>query len=284
MLSGGEHDTEARALAVVELASMDEDEALSLTVSASERKKFAKSGVAMPGGHFPIHDLDHLAAAKAFYHQGKHAGQDPEEIRAHINRRARALGGEGLDDEDGDEDGHESEHQGNEGPKPRPGRRHTRPVQVRRRGQSPFGSEGGGPESREGPSGVAATGRRMLVRAGRGYETIALSEDEEWAEAEIARLTAEHPTVGLARTFDTPNDLGDMQKHFDFEVYDVGARDDGDPSDTDAAKEIARVLKEHGGTGLFDGGGAAYGNSTRGKRAGKYPGTGPSGKPQTAGR
>jgi hypothetical protein len=278
---------------------MDEDELaeVGLTVSASERKKMAKSGAAMPGGHFPIHDLDHLASAKAFYHQGKHAGQDPEEIRAHINRRAKALGGTGLDE---DEDDHESEHQGNEGPKPRPGRRHTRPVQVRRRGQTPFGGEGGSPDGGSGASGTGDSGsmaasapRRALVRAGRGYETVALSEDEEWAEAEIARLTAEHPTVGLASMRDaknygtvvidgqgvTPN----VNKHFDFQVYDVGARDDGDPSDpggADTASVIARLQANH--PEFFQE--KPYGANRRGKLAGKYPGTGPSGKPQTVGR
>jgi len=53
-----------------------------------------------------------------------------------------------------------------------------------------------------------------------------------------------------------------MLKEFDFEVHDVSARDDGNPS-TNLEKEIARLLKEHGGTGLFGGGGAAYGANTR---------------------
>jgi len=274
---------------------MDEDELaeVGLTVSASERKKMAKSGAAMPGGHFPIHDLDHLASAKAFYHQGKYADQDPAEIHAHINRRAKALGGTGLDDDDGDEDIRESEHQGNEGPKPRPGKRRTRPVQVRTRGQSPFGSEGGSPDGGTGPSGVAASGKRMLVRAGYGYETIALSEDEEWAEAEIMRLAAKHPTVGLAGMRD-PRNYGtvmvdgqgvtpNVSRHFDFDIHDVGARDDGDPSDpegADTASVIARLQANH--PEFFTE--KPYGANRRGRLAGPYPGTGPSGKPQTAGR
>lgn len=90
---------------------------------------------------------------------------------------------------------------------------------------------------------AASAPRRRLVRAGYGYETIALSADEAWADEEIARLAQDHPRVGLsAPAFDTPNDLGGVQKYFDFDVYDVGARDgDGDPTDPDGGDTDGRT-------------------------------------------
>ena len=59
--------------------------------------------------------------------------------------------------------------------------------------------------------------------------------------------------------------------------------DDGDPTDPDGGNTdaiLARLAKEH--PDLF-GKDKAYGANRRGKRAGKYPGTGPSGKPQIVG-
>jgi hypothetical protein len=237
VLSGGEHDTQARAQAVVELAAMDEDELAEVGLAAKGKKV--------------KNNLD----------------DDEDE-----------------DDEDpDDEDIRESEHMGYEGPKPKPGKRRTRPVQVRRRGQTPFGGEGGSPDGGSGASGtgdggsMAATGRRMLVRAGYGYETVALSEDEEWAEAEIARLTQEHPTVGLGNSQGGPG-VAHVGKHFDFDIYDTGtvADDATRPSD-DLLAEVQRYVWLHKSMSKPK----AYGANTPGKLAGKYPGTGPSGKPQT---
>ena len=248
-LTGGERDMQSRALAVAELAAMPPDEAGAL--------------------------LD-LAA------KGTKGWDDPDEE-------------DETDEDDEDEDDHPSEHQGNEGPrpkKPRKKKRATRPVRVRRRGQH-VAAEGGAPTGGAGPSGGGAYGseggamaasapRRALVRAGDGtYGTIALSEDEQWADEEVARLQAEHTRVGLsAPVFDTPNDLGGPQRHFPFVIYDVGARDDGDPTDPDGgntAAIIARLQRDHN---EYFSPSKAYGANTKGKRAGKYPGTGPSGKPQ----
>lgn len=208
------------------------------------------------------------------------------DLAAKGKKTPKALDDEDEEDED-DEDDHESEHMGYEGPKPKkPGKkRATRPVQVKRRGQSPFGSEGGAPEGGAGPSGgemAASAPRRRLARAGDGsLMTVALTEDEAWADAEVARLAQEHPRVGLSApsAFDTPGDLGGVQRHFDFQVFDVGARDDGDPTDENASTDeiIARLQREH--PGMFGRERPQSGNR-RGRLAGRYPGTGPSGKPQ----
>jgi hypothetical protein len=217
VFSGGQHDTQARAEAVVELAGMDPRELAELGLTAKGKAKKVKN------------DLD-----------------DDE------------------DEYDEDPDIHVSENQGNQGPTPRPGKRKVR---VRTRGQTPFGGEGGAPDGGSGASGMgdggsmaASAPRRGLVRAGDGsYMTVALSEDEQWAADEIARLTAEHPTVGLASMRDSrnysavkfdnaPGVTPNVNKHYPFEVYDVGARDDGDPSDPEGgntASVIARLQAAH---------------------------------------
>ena len=223
MLSGEEHDTEARAAAVIELANMDPAELVALAAKAD-------------------------------------ADEDEDE-----------------EDED-DEDIRISEHHGHEGPRPKPPRkrkRKTRPVQVKRRGQSPFGSECGAPEGGEGPSGgeMAATApKRRLVRAGHGYETVALSEDYEWADSEVLRLARENP-----RVFDVPNDLGGPVQHFDFDIHDTGSSRDPSESVTDIDGEISRYLAAYRG---YFGKENPHGSTRKGKLAGPYPGTGPSGKPQ----
>jgi len=84
-------------------AARDEAAVLGLTVTATQRDKFAKSGVAMDDGAFPVHDATHLAAAKSEYAKGNLAGHSKAEVRAHINKRATALGLPGLDDDDRDE-------------------------------------------------------------------------------------------------------------------------------------------------------------------------------------
>ena len=249
MLTGGERDSVSRAQAVVELANMPGDEAAALVGLAAKGKKKGW-------------DED-----------------DPDEE-------------DETEEDDGDEDIHESEHQGQrgtgyEGPKPkRPARkkRATKPVRVKRRGQSPFGGEGGAPEGGAGATGgamAASAPRRALVRAGDGtYGTIALSEDEVWADEEVARLQAEHADarVGLsAPAFDTPNDLGGPQKYFDFDVYDTGTvQDDQTKPSDELLSEVQRYLWIHESMSKPK----AYGSVRKGKLAGRYPGTGPSGKPQ----
>ena len=60
------------------------------TFSTKSREKFAKKSVALPDGSFPIPDKDALRRAIASF------GRAPEEkraqVKAHIKRRARALG------------------------------------------------------------------------------------------------------------------------------------------------------------------------------------------------
>lgn len=58
-------------------------------VSASARRKYAQSGVAMPNGDFPIPDEGHLKSATG--HLGGYTG-DRSAAKRHIIKRAKALG------------------------------------------------------------------------------------------------------------------------------------------------------------------------------------------------
>lgn len=62
-------------------------------VSQAKRDEYAKSGVAMPNGDFPIPDTDHLKSAVG--HLGNYQG-DKAEAKAHIIKRAKALGATNL--------------------------------------------------------------------------------------------------------------------------------------------------------------------------------------------
>ena len=215
-LTGGERDSVSRGQAVIELANMAPDELLGLAAKKGKKKK-------------PPDDEDD-------------DGADDED----------------LSDEDiEDLSEHMAENQGNQGPKPRKSRKRRKPVPVKR-GQSPFGGEGGeGPSGGAGPSGTGEGGsmaasapRRALVRAGDGsFMTVALSEDEQWADSEVARLQEEHADarVGLAaRTFDVPGDLGGVQRHFPFEVHDVGTvQDDQTKPSDELLSEVQRYLWIH---------------------------------------
>lgn len=53
-------------------------------IGVAERKKMAKTGMAMPDGSFPIPDEEHLRSAIRL-------ARTPEQ-RAHVIRRAKALG------------------------------------------------------------------------------------------------------------------------------------------------------------------------------------------------
>lgn len=64
--------------------------AASSPVSTAERKKMAKTGVALDDGSFPIPDVLHLKNAIRSY--GRANEKDRAKVRRHIIRRARALG------------------------------------------------------------------------------------------------------------------------------------------------------------------------------------------------
>jgi len=81
-------------------AVRDEAMVLGLTVTQAVRDRLVKSGQALAGGDFPVHDPAHLAAAKAEYAKGNLAGHSRAEVRAHINKNARRLGLPGLDEDD----------------------------------------------------------------------------------------------------------------------------------------------------------------------------------------
>jgi len=62
------------------------------TFTADERKNAAKSGAAMPDGSFPIHNTDDLKNAIKLAGNAK----DPAAARAHIKKRAKALGASSM--------------------------------------------------------------------------------------------------------------------------------------------------------------------------------------------
>jgi hypothetical protein len=263
-LAGGKRDTASRAAALVELAAMDADvdaPLLELAVSAEAREKFAKSGVAMEGGDYPIADVKHLGVAKAYYKQGKFAGHSAEEVKAHINARAKALGLPGLDEDDEDED---------EGSKAK--------VKVARRGQhvaSRGSSEGVAPfpgagEGGEGPSGAgpggelaATVAKRLMVRTADGIKTIALTDGQA---AEVLGMTGEtlspvdriirrHPELFLANddarnynlavsAFEQAPEV--LLKPPPFEVHEVPHVEDAtDPDGGRTSAVVARLQREH---------------------------------------
>jgi hypothetical protein len=66
-----------------------EDVGKSSSFNAEDRRKYASNGVALPDGSYPIPDVKHLKLAIGMVGLGK---RPKKEIRAHIERRARALG------------------------------------------------------------------------------------------------------------------------------------------------------------------------------------------------
>jgi hypothetical protein len=78
----------ARAIAAERLAFFDAG-LEPLEFSAEERRKMAKSGVALPDGSFPIPDCSH--AEKAIRAQGRAPEAKRPRVRAHIRRRVRSL-------------------------------------------------------------------------------------------------------------------------------------------------------------------------------------------------
>ena len=241
-LSGGERDEQSLALAAAELAAMSPrqvtqliaDGEAALTVTAGHRRALAKEGQALgPGGDFPVHDLHHLRYAETQYKQGHLAGHPASVVKAHLRKAAQRLGVESRLDDDGDED--ESSRQ----------RRRKTPKTAQRgqRAANTDGSEsfhaGGWGDAAGGPSG--GDGASMTV-------VLAGSPIGDYLE--------------MAARDNTPSAFGAGPMRFENlpEVHDVGSQpEDGDPTATRSAREIARVLKEHGGIGLFGGGGAAYG-------------------------
>lgn len=60
-----------------------------MAVSTAARKAYAKSGVALPNGKFPIPDKAHLLLAIRYAHD---SDVPYATVKAHIEKRARALG------------------------------------------------------------------------------------------------------------------------------------------------------------------------------------------------
>ena len=74
----------------------DEVELATREFPEASRKKMAKSGSALPGGGFPIPDIDALKRAIQSIGRAK----NPAAAKAHIKKRAAALGATNLIPED----------------------------------------------------------------------------------------------------------------------------------------------------------------------------------------
>lgn len=61
-----------------------------IKLTKASRKAFAKTGIALPNGKFPIPDKAHLRAAIAYRHKSR--GVKYGQVVAHIQARAKALG------------------------------------------------------------------------------------------------------------------------------------------------------------------------------------------------
>ena len=103
-LSGRADDTFTPAAEDQREAVRNQAMTLALTVTQAERDKLVKTGAALPGGDFPVHDAKHLAAAKSEYAKGNLAGHSKAEVRSHINRNAKRLGLPGLDGDQDEDD------------------------------------------------------------------------------------------------------------------------------------------------------------------------------------
>jgi hypothetical protein len=253
-LAAGERDPQTRAMAVLKLASMDEDAALELAVSAEARQKYAKSGVAMGSGAYPIPDSSHLAYAKQQFKAGHLTGHSAEEVRKHINARARALGLPGLDEDDDEDEG-----------KPTHVKRSVRATKAAQQlasqgsaeGVAPYASagEGGaGPTGEASGTGMAATRALVRDRAGH-YQTIALTEPLSPVEQIMASNPAYfantdpkfYNPAAVGGPFDPypgPAKFGNLPK-----VHDTGSRGDspGDEDSTDVDRKIAKLIHDHPG-------------------------------------
>jgi hypothetical protein len=152
---------------------------ISLAVSQAERDQLAETGQALPGGDFPVHDAHHLALAKGEYKKGNLAGHSREEVRRHINKNAKRLGLPGLDDDDDHDSGDD--------------------VQATRRLVHTGTSYETVPLSGSYDSEELLPDYSIAARAARDLARYVPAPDFA-AEAEIARLTADHGDIlGLAQ-------------------------------------------------------------------------------------
>jgi hypothetical protein len=282
--SGGFRDPDAKAWALFMLDDLRVGEqVINLAgecVQLADASGGDSAGVRAGVRRSPLSTPDRITRAWSHLHHPKNAAKYTDAqlstLKAKLRTLARQHGVELDDDDMGNVPG--AENQGNQGPKPRPGKHHTRPDQIRRRGQYPSG-EGGGPDG-----GSGASGGEMAASTPRGYSRgfMKLAQDAADGDPAAIVLLANRDAKNY-RAVVGPFESGttqDMVRHFDFDVDDVGARDDGDPTDDRSHDEIVRLLAK--AAGLFAE--KPISGNQKGKRAGKYPGTGPSGKPQTAGR
>lgn len=200
-------------------------------VSLADAQGGDSAGVRAGVRRTPLSTADRVRAAWAHLSHPKNAAKYSPAQLSTLKAKVRALARQhGVDIEDPDDE-HESEHQGNEGPKPKPGKRHTRPVQVKRRGQYPVG-EGSGADG-----GAGASGGEMAASA--GYMKLAqAAEDGDPAAIALAgnRDTANYnPAVGPFG-----GDVSVLMREPPFKVHEVD-RDDTE-QDTRTTDEVARLL------------------------------------------
>lgn len=253
-LSGGERDEASQARALVELAAMSPrevtrlvaDRTAALTVTAGHRRRLATEGQALPGGAFPVHDLHHLRYAEVQHKEGNNAGHPASVVRAHLKKAAARLGVDSKLD-DGDEDDGQDESR----PRQRKARKAPRTSQHgQRAGEEGGDGFGGGASGMDtgGPSG--GDGAAM---------TVSLADDPVGYY------------VALANEENVSS--GPLQKHFDFEIHDVGSHPESGSPSVDVEREVARYLAQCSEKPIS--------GNRKGRLAGRYPGTGPSGKPQS---
>ena len=245
--SGGFRDPDAKAWALFMLDELRVGEQLinlaGEVVSLADASGGDGKGVRNGMRRTPLSSADLVRAAWSHLsHPANAAKYTPAQLatlKAKVKAAARQHGVPIEDDDDmGNVPG--AENQGNQGPKPRPGKKRTRPDQVARRGQHSFFGEGG-----EADGGTGASGGEMAASAGYMKLAQAAADGDPAAIALAGNrdISNYRAVVGPFETGTTP----DMVKHFDFPVHDTGTS--GDPSERDerSEDEIVRLLAEAAG-------------------------------------
>lgn len=240
--SGGFRDPESKAWAFLVLNELRVGEqAINLAgevVQLADANGGESPGVRAGVRRSPLNTRDRVRAAWAHLHHPKNAGKYTPAQLSTLKAKVKALARQhGVPIED---DEHPSEHMGYEGPKPTPGKKHTRPVQVRKRGQHSFFGEGG-----EADGGTGASGGEMAASAGYLKLAQAAGDGDPAAIALLANTDSKNvnPAVGPFDTGTTKNVL----KHFPFELDEIEWEEA--KQDTRTTDEIARLLTE--ATGMF---------------------------------
>lgn len=176
------------------------DDVLELSVSAPERRSLAGKGEAMgPEGDFPVPDKGHLVCAIARFKQGHYAGHPKEEVRAHIARNAKRLGmSVNLDDDADDDAGHSDGVHDGDRRRPMPARRDDENVSAAAqlaRSARPEGRYSAADVLRLSADQQDDYELRELLLDAAALRDLADEQGMDAAEAEVVRLTREHPDM-----------------------------------------------------------------------------------------